>query len=523
MKLNAARGFLATGLRPTATACSNCIKYGAECPGYEKGLKFVAGKHAVRSRGQNQRRSYETQLDFSSAPATGSTLSTKEGASRSRVLTWQTFSQATRDVTSNHQGALGIPASLREPVLPFVYNMMGELFVYHPREDVMYSAPWFTSLLDHLGRSPVLDTAMCAFMLQLVGMSKDDKGEISRSRDLYGQSLRSLQRALNHPVAWKSTETLAATMICCQLELFAGTLDPLSWMMHAVGVSKLIQHRGRRSFSTPFEKALLRGCRPLLITQCLFYGDDCFLDQPQWQKLSATLSLGAIGDEEGNEGTLKPSGAVDLSWSGYHDRYYMLLAKVPPVTRIAYDLREDRKHGIAPDPSQVELLAQQAGRLRSEYHAWYDGAVSSGAITPPVEVLSQDPNSPFITVLKFSNPWIGSVFMGYWATMLILQEALNECQVGQERPHDESNQELARKILQSLEHVGRGIMGPFRVGYALRIAYEFADLPLQMWVESALEGYSQQYAAMSPETYPRLHGKSGPQLFNDAGGARTGL
>lgn len=259
------------------------------------------------------------------------------------------------------------------------------------------------------------------------------------------------------------------------------------------------------------------------IMQCLFHGNDCFLDRPKWQKLSASLSLNTIGDGEGNDETLKPFSSLNPSWSRFNDGYFVLLAKVPPVTRVAYEIREDRRHGIVPDPSQVELLAQQAGRLRSEYRAWYDGAVSGGAITPPVEVLSQDPSSPFVTVLKFSNRWVGSVFVGYWATMLILQGALSECQVGQERTYEEDNQELARDILRSLEHVGNGIMGPYRVGYALRIAYEFVDLPLQMWVESALEKYSQNYAALSPETYPRLHGKSGPHLFNDAGGARARL
>lgn len=155
---------------------------------------------------------YETQLEFSPAPATASSLSTKEDASSSQCLTWQASSHVLHDIPT-------IPGSLRGPLLPFVYNMMGELFATHPREDVFYSAPWFTSLLDHIGRSPVLDSAMCAFMLQLVGTSKGDEREIIKSRDLYGQSLRSLQRALKHPVAWKSTETLAATMICCQLEV----------------------------------------------------------------------------------------------------------------------------------------------------------------------------------------------------------------------------------------------------------------------------------------------------------------
>lgn len=260
------------------------------------------------------------------------------------------------------------------------------------------------------------------------------------------------------------------------------------------------------------------------ITQCLFYRNDCFLDQPKWQKLSASLSLEISGDKKGNEGVLEPFNAQDSSWSKYHDLYYVLQAKVPPVTRVAYDIREDRRHGIAPDPTQVEILAQQAGRLRTEYRAWYDGAVSGGAITPPVEVPSRDLNSPFVIVLRFSNPWIGSVFIGYWATMLILQGALSEFQAGvQERPYDEDNQGLARDILRSLEHIGRGIMGPYRVGYALRIAYEFIDLPLQMWVESTLERYSRDYAALSPETYPRLHGKSGPRLFNDAGAAQARL
>lgn len=201
-------------------ACSNCIKYGAGCPGYDRSHKFVAGKHTVRPRGQNQRGRVETQLDYSSAPATGLNLSTREVASKPRGLAWQAFGPATGNAESHAlQSASTIPGSLQEPALPFIYNMIGELFVFHLRGDVIYSAPWFSSLLNHIGRSPVLDTAMCAFMLQLVGTSKSDQGEISRSRDLYGRSLRGLQMALNHPVAWRSTETLAATMFCCQFEV----------------------------------------------------------------------------------------------------------------------------------------------------------------------------------------------------------------------------------------------------------------------------------------------------------------
>lgn len=56
-------------------------------------------------------------------------------------------------------------------------------------------------------------------MLQLVGIAKRDSADVNRSRDVYGRSLGALQKALNHPVAWKATETLAATVICCVYEV----------------------------------------------------------------------------------------------------------------------------------------------------------------------------------------------------------------------------------------------------------------------------------------------------------------
>lgn len=73
--------------------------------------------------------------------------------------------------------------------------------------------------MNFLGRVKLLDNAMSAFMLQLVGIAKRDSSEINRSRDIYGRTLGALQKALNHPVAWKATETLAATIICCLFEV----------------------------------------------------------------------------------------------------------------------------------------------------------------------------------------------------------------------------------------------------------------------------------------------------------------
>lgn len=435
------------------------------------------------------------------------------------MSSWRAQSQDTESAVSlGIQGPVysQIPGSLRGSPVPFIHSVIGELFDIYSREEITYSAPWFSSLISYLGRSQPLDMAMSAYLLQLVGKGKGDRAQVSRSRDVYGQSLVGLQHALNHPVAWKSAETLAATMLCCLFELFAGTTTPVSWMMHAAGVSKLVEARGPSSFSTAFERSSLSCFRPLMIMQSLFSGQDCFLTQPKWQNLSLRLSDAAADDEEGKEAqrALEITRIPTPPWVRHQDGYFVLLAKIPLVLTWGYSIREERRHGITPDPNRVQLLATQAGSLRSEYCAWHEMVISEGAIALPVEVPSTDPASPFDTILEFSNPWHGSVETSYWATMLILQEALNQCcEDGQEGRYDEDNEKLARNILRATESVGRGIMGPYRISYALRIAYDFVDLPLKMWVLSAAGRYSQQYSAMSTETFPRPNANIGVHSF----------
>lgn len=74
-------------------------------------------------------------------------------------------------------------------------------------------------MLAHIGRVSLLDAAMVSLLLQLVGKAKRDEVEVYKSRELYSSVLASLQRALNHPVLWKSPETLAVTIICCIYEV----------------------------------------------------------------------------------------------------------------------------------------------------------------------------------------------------------------------------------------------------------------------------------------------------------------
>ena len=78
---------------------------------------------------------------------------------------------------------------------------------------------WLTHVPAHLGTKVTLDSAMAAFTLHLLGKTNGDDRLVRESRSIYGQSLVALQMALNHPVEWKSTETLGSAMILCMFEV----------------------------------------------------------------------------------------------------------------------------------------------------------------------------------------------------------------------------------------------------------------------------------------------------------------
>lgn len=219
----------------------------------------------------------------------------------------------------------------------------------------------------------------------------------------------------------------------------------------------------------------------------LFSGQDCFLARRPWQKL---LAGDPVVDDHG-DGTLTEMYAIA-------DRYWIYLARLPAVLHRGYALREARNHGLPVDPSNVTLLVRRAEKLRAEMAALFERYT---ALAPgPTEVPSRDPGSIYDTVLSYSNVWHGSFQMSCWATLLILQECLVQCQWPVD--YTASNRELAGNIYRSVEFVGAGLLGPLRVGYPLRIAYEFADLRTQLWIGSLLTRFEKHYASTAPNGYP---------------------
>ena len=195
-------------------ACGNCTRYGAECPGYDRIIKFVAGKHHVRPRRPREPvQPQDTVLDPSVSP--DATNISDISSTSSLVIRPKSppFNTQSEEMNPRLDACyLGDVPSY------FVIGMIDHLFMLRPQGEIIFLAPWFTDIPKQIGRRVQLDSAVCAFTMHLLGKVTGDSRLIGESRSLYGRSLGSLQKALNHPIEWRSAETLCATMILCLFE-----------------------------------------------------------------------------------------------------------------------------------------------------------------------------------------------------------------------------------------------------------------------------------------------------------------
>lgn len=158
-------------------ACHNCVRYGTECPGYTRALKFVAGKH-------------ETKRD-SSGP--GKAVSLRQSASP----------------------AYELPAGSRTTLLPLVEDLLSK----RNEVEMFHFLAWFNGLPGRVGAKVTLDRAVFAFAAHLRGKETGDDALLASARASYIQSLTVLQVALDHPEEWKSSETLCSAMLLCLYEV----------------------------------------------------------------------------------------------------------------------------------------------------------------------------------------------------------------------------------------------------------------------------------------------------------------
>jgi len=211
----------------TRPACGNCTKYGAECPGYDRTPKFVAGKHKIRPRQKHEPSPFcAASSAVSSAVSSSSPSSSSPSAADPSPFVTSTGGAGAGGLVSA-PAPFAVPAQLPDNRAAFVSTMIENIWTNETKVEFMWWGPWFTHVPAQLGRKVTLDSAMCAMTLHMLGKARADQALVAQSRQLYGQSLTALQVALNHPDEWRSSETLCATMLLCYFEV--GCLLPSSF------------------------------------------------------------------------------------------------------------------------------------------------------------------------------------------------------------------------------------------------------------------------------------------------------
>ncbi len=147
----------------------------------------------------------------------------------------------------------------------------------------------FVSLVvDRYGQSKALDAAidcLAARTRQLMGDSLQLTCKSDSPAFLYGRALRYMKQDIdNIAVQLPNVSTKLAILVLALYELL-NTADQMAWILHSNGAAILLQKAGPKAMDDELKKKLLTICTPVIGTEALLSGSDCFLAQPEWQQV----------------------------------------------------------------------------------------------------------------------------------------------------------------------------------------------------------------------------------------------
>ena len=269
-------------------------------------------------------------------------------------------------------------------------------------------------------------------------------------------------------------------------EMFACPTTYDAWMKHATGMGRLAQLRGSSRFQDPFDKIVFLALRGIWIMDALFSGKDCFLVEPEWQRLvqepwdpSITLEQHKLIEEMTN-----------------------CLALFPALVRDGVEMRNAVTQGQV-NTSQVASLTNRTLELYYRLEPWY--SLWADCVGEPKDTPSRCNDPLFPLVSEYQNYAIATISCSYYACMIMLHELLKACRYPQDFSIE--NADFVSKICKAIEYNGSGKFGPYRMGFSVRIAMEVADPSTKKWLINWLAHSSKTYAVTSPGNYPTIEDK----------------
>ncbi|RAL12815.1 Zn(II)2Cys6 transcription factor [Aspergillus homomorphus CBS 101889] len=436
--------------------CAKCEAYGKPCPGYGPRFKFVAGKPY-----RSQRRLKSTSEQNGSSPDSLALVDSR------------TVLQLTGEPGSCSSIA---PAAMN--VTQCLDILIQEISKPFPVTSGHVTSRLFGSLPTVYGRNRTLDSTIRSFTAHHIGNMTSDKRAVQYARQVYIESLYRLRVSLNNPRECYSSEVFCAVMILCLYELFTNTHETDAWMKHAKGLSQLVELRGAARFQSDFDHVLLKASRGLIVMYSLFSGERCFLASNEWHTVMIQ----------------HPNTGLGADLARLVEQFFVFFTFAPSLVHQLYDLK-DADHTQPDIVAKADELLARALAMQRKLLAWF---AEFSAVTPvPVETRSSTGDARFPIVLYYSDESSASMFCGYYSYMVIIHEILRVC--GYPGQHATTVVYFRDQICMSVEYNARGLLGPNRMGFPFKVAWEVADPATKAWIQVCLERLSNVYAAVHPQ------------------------
>lgn len=132
------------------------------------------------------------------------------------------------------------------------------------------------------------DWALRTVTTTYTGLVHNDPRFLRAGTASYSRALRALASELSDISSAKSDEVLACAIGLAIFEKYACS-GPDSWIRHAAGVKSLMRLRGPKAHLHGYSQAMYLAYRNFFITAALITGEECFLEEPEWQELDELL------------------------------------------------------------------------------------------------------------------------------------------------------------------------------------------------------------------------------------------
>ncbi|KIW70234.1 hypothetical protein PV04_02524 [Phialophora macrospora] len=243
--------------------CRRCVSSGRQCEGYERYSVFInRGQQGLQKR----ERLEEVRAPTASVPPASGIQHAKtplnltpspRQANETQLISsfWEIYSAS----ASRYPG----PA---EPM--WLYQSMSSATA----ATASANAP-----------ATLLNQALLSLAYIRLGRLKDDQTLVIRGQQIYGQSLRLMQRVLHDPIHAHSDDTLVAARCMILYESFESTSgDMAAWQNHILGMARIIHLRGVHRHADPVSRSVLESVRYNVMIVSLMQSTASFLGEPEW-------------------------------------------------------------------------------------------------------------------------------------------------------------------------------------------------------------------------------------------------